>query len=295
MPATRKKHTSTELDATLDKIEEQLAKATEPPDEGMELAKALTDVAKDALAVAKSSTKRGTKTKPRAEEEDEDEPLAKASKDDEDEDDEDEDDDKKKNMPGWLKNIVHDGKSEGEMILAPDRDTTGTHRMTNAGGESRSMSKSLYLDGTEVVDLEPYLQHQLHEQGELRKAVRSLVKLSKGLIQGIVECTKSLEDMQADLEMTQRISATCAKSLSWLMERQLDTPAPVVGSKYATMEKSSAALGERLQAEGGTKLPYNKAQGTKALMKGLLTEGQHRLWKTTGTLPAGVDLTTLAS
>jgi hypothetical protein len=288
-------YSADEMAAQVASLDAKLTKA-EATEEAESLAKSLANVAEGAMDVAKEALGAKKRTKKAAAQDD---ALAKAAKakakdKDDDEDDEDDDDDE----PGWMKKMTREEKGAGEMIYAYDRTDTGTHTGTNAGGEHKTVGKSqgqpTRLAGEDVIDVEQYLDASLREQKRLRKAVAAVADQQDtrldALAKGLTEMFARLQTMETLLARQIQYTGVAAKALGVILDQQEQVLAQPSGSRFEQMRKSLPAIQAQLKAEGGSQVPYDKERASKAILKGVLTHDQHRIWKTTNMLPAGVSI-----
>lgn len=276
-----------ELSKALGKLEAKLSE-DEKPEPAEDVLKSLADVAKGALEIATTRTQK-KRAKAEAVALAKAEEIEKAKKKEDDED------------PEWLKKMTDDGKSEGEMIMAPDREHMNMHQMTNAGGESRSMTKSVKVDEVAVVDVEPYLTKSLAVQEETSRAVHQQRQLNKGMLDGLVDMSKTLAHLEAQQDYAMRCLATLAKAMTSLLEDREAVVTTPKDSQFARMEKSAPVLARQalIDAQGGTLFsmdqgtPLGKSNAARlfraALQRKISPELQLEI-KRTERLPAGVSL-----
>lgn len=281
-----------QLAADVASLQGKLEKA-EQVEETETLVKSLANVAEGVIDVAKEALGAKKKGKKAAQAE----TLAKAAKakKDDDEDDDDEDDD---DSPDWLKKMTREEKGAGEMIYAYDRDETETHSGANAGGESKPVGKSrpqsTRLAGDDVIDVEGYLDDSLREQKRLRKAVAVVAEMHEtrldALAKGLTALLDRVEAMATTLAHNMLATGMITKALGKVIENQEEVLAAPADSKFEAMRKSVKLVQADLKANGGTQVPYDKERAGRALMKGQITNEQHRIWKNTDMLPAGVSI-----
>jgi len=316
----KKTYTENDLSKTLDKLDAQLSKSDpEPEDTAAELVKSLADVAKGAIDLATESKARRTGTRKRPpsvlakadkdedekEEEDEHEKREEVEKAEKEDDDDDEDGHGGK-LPAWLKDKVDDGKAEGEMQYAGDReDYGGTELMTNAGGESKGMrknighmGKSVQVGDMEVVDVGNFLATSLAKIDALSKALWRSERREKTLIKGLLAMEDRLQRLEDQNVEQARFSGLCAKALGHMIEtHEAALTQPTGPSRYASMEKSIALAQRQIDHDGGTVFKC-RGEGShqniellsKAVMTRKITPEQASYIKKTERLPAGITL-----
>jgi hypothetical protein len=252
--------TSNTLEDDLKALEGKLNGSQE--DDG-DLKKALADVAKGAIGLA-------TKT------------LSKARGDDDDMGaDEDEGDD---DRPGtddddteeWIQNLLQNKGGEPAQ----------KSRRQEWGGEG--LYKALSADSdVGAVDVGGYLQEELAIRERDRKELRRLRKQNGLLLKAITDLHAS---STANSRAQQRVNAVLAKGLMKLLDATDDLNSqPATGSRFALMEKSVSAARDHLRTQGGQEVKYTKDHAVRLLQKGIITQEQHRIWKTTNMLPPGID------
>lgn len=293
------KYDKDDLGKTLDKLEAQLEKSDPAKEETTaDVVKSLANVAEGAIALATDATEtRRTKARrkktvlAKADKDDDDDKDDKDDKDRDEDDDEDEDGDDK---PQWLQNLTKDGKAEGEMQYAPNREQTGTHMMTNAGGESRGVGKSFALGQVDTVDVSDYLTDQIAQQRAMTKEMSRLRRLNKSLVDGLTALHERLEVLEEHSQAQARYAAVCAKALGIVLERgEAYLNEPVSPSKFNAMEKSVAHVQAQIDAQGGQVFemnPRNKERLAKAVLEQKVTTEEATFIKKTQRLPAGVSL-----
>jgi hypothetical protein len=272
-----------DLDKALDKIESHLDDKDEAAKQnGADLAKALTEVAKGAIDLAKDKKKKG-KGKTKAE------PLVKARDEDCDDDDDDEaaDDDEK---PAWLKKKTL-GKAIDWHALAQD---------LPEASKTAKIAKSITVGDMDVFNMDEYLAAQLEHQQvmaksleDTQKTLRQFVTLTKGLLQAMSQMEDRLIEAEDRAETQTRTLTVMAKAMAYQLETHetaLEAPAT---SKYAAMEKSVAQAQRALDAQGYTVFEPtrpNLERLSKAVMSGKLSQEDSVVIKRTHRLPPGVTL-----
>jgi regulator of replication initiation timing len=266
-----------DLEKTVGELEVKLSGT---PASDTDLTKSLAEVANKALDVAK-----GRKAKRRAAD------LAKAEMAKKKDDAEDEDEEEEE-MPDWLKNIIHDGKGEGDMVYAKDREDTGmAANHGNAGGEKKGMAKALQMDGLTAVDVEGYLREELGIRTAMVKAMQKSRKRAGTLQKGVGTLAEQLYAQGQQIAVLCQAVGILAKGMGRLIDTHdsmLDMP--MGGSKFGTMEKSLVAVREHMEANGAQRIKYDKTRASDMLLKGQITNAAHLVWKKTGYLPADVQV-----
>ena len=264
-----------EMAAQVASLDAKLSKA-ETVEETESLVKSLANVAEGSVDLANEvlGTKRRKKT---ATSKSRGRGLAKAAKDkakdkDEDDDDEDDEDDE----PDFIKKLVHDGKSAGEMIYAYDRTDTGTHTGTNAGGEHKTVGKSQGAQTTRLGGRRggrrTVLGWLAPRAKRLRKALAEVAERQEAQIEALGTVVRELyarqEAMAKAMSYQMQYAGVMAKGLGVIVEQQETVLAQPSGSKFDRMQKSLPAIQAELKAQGGTQVPYDKEKAGKALLKG---------------------------
>jgi len=245
-------------------------------------------------------------------------PLAKADDgapcpdddkhDDDDDDAGDPDDDKELEKAGVQLHLHQHAPLEKEMDEDEDKEDDKDmlmqmlqHLLGHEDDEEdddmgKSVSTGALNSDAGVLVVNGILQKSLRTQASLDKRLHALEKTVEGMVGDTATLTKSVTALtEAMTKSTEHQEAQTSaleavtKGMMTLIERQgtgggSDAPAE---SRY---ERMSKAMKPRLGPEGGHAYPYNKDMAAQLLVKGTLTDQQHRIWKFTGRLPDGVQL-----